>query len=91
MIPIGELERNDNIYINPGQYFSNNGVGVRLIDSFRISENKIVSLLLCYTEIKISPLLSFYEYIRFYYDNNAYRINNSYTYTITPYNGLTSN
>lgn len=91
LIPIGELERNDNIYISPGQYFSNNGVGVRLIDSFVISENKIVSLLLCYTEIKISPLLSFYEYIRFYHDNNAYRINNSYTYTITPYNVPTSN
>lgn len=91
LIPIGELERNDNIYISPGQYFSNNGVGVRLIDSFVISENKIVSLLLCYTEIKISPSLSFYEYIRFYHDNNAYRINNSYTYTITPYNVPTSN
>jgi hypothetical protein len=91
LIPICGLERNDNIYISPGQYFSNNGIGVRLNSNFVISGDKIVSLLLHYTEIKITPSLSFYEYIRFYYDDNAYRINNNYTYTITPYNGPTLN
>ena len=91
LISIGGLERNDNIYISPGQYFSNNGIGVRLNSNFVISGDKIVSLLLHYTEIKITPSLSFYEYIRFYHDDNAYRINNNYTYTITSYNDPTLN
>lgn len=91
LIPRGGLENNDNIYVSPGQYFSNNGIGIRLNSNFVISGDKIVSLLLYNTEIKITPLLSFYEYIRFYHDDNAYRINNNYTYNITAYNGPTLN